>query len=294
MQKYKQNPRDTLDKNFFTGCLNEEFVMLPGSLGAPFFANQVGITHPDKDYFISRKVFAAITLEYVVSGEGFVEVDGKHEPVTQGDIYLLLPGKSHSYGASKTNPYEKIWINFVSDIFLNAITAFSLNNQTVYHAGENFKPLFYKLLEISQNETVDDNVQNELSKVVYSILADLNTVKNSMLPGDAFTRRVYEVLSRNTYGKPKIKELASTLCVSEAHLIKQFKQAYGVTPYHFLLDKKIETAKTLLSYTDKNVRQVAQELGFDNEHYFSDIFKQKTGYTPTAYRRTYGKSTPPR
>lgn len=286
MEKYKLNPQDTLENNIYRGCLNEEFIRLSGDANAPFYAYQVGVTNPDKNYFIHREVCSQIILEFVVSGEGFVEVDGKRERVTEGDVYLLLPQNKHSYGADKDNPYKKIWINFISQPFLNIIYAFALNERSVYHIGERILPEFEKLLEVAQNHITCDNVQIELSKIVYSILADLTSFKDDTLsPSNAFTRRVYSVLNGNVYGKPKIKELAQKLCVSEAYLIRQFKSVYGITPYKFLLNKKIETAKKLLVFTDKNIMEIAQELGFDNEHYFSDIFKQKTGLSPSSYRK---------
>lgn len=286
MEKYKSNPQDTLENNIYRGCLNEEFIKLSGDMNAPFFAYQVGVTNPDKNYFIHREVCSQIILEFVVSGEGFVEVDGKREVVSEGDVYLILPQNKHSYGADKDNPYKKIWINFTSPLFLNIIYTFALNEKFVYHAGERILPEFEKLLEVAQTHFTSDNVQLELSKIVYSILADISSIKDdSVLPSNAFTRRVYSVLNGNIYGKPKIKELAQKLCVSEAYLIRQFKSVYGITPYKFLLNKKIETAKKLLLFTQKNITEIAQELGFDNEHYFSDIFKQKTGLSPSLYRK---------
>lgn len=286
MEKYYENPHDTLEKNIFRGCLNEEFVRPEGTNGDPFFATRLGITHPDKDYFISRTVCSQIVLEYVVSGSGFVECNGKRESVCKGDVYLLLPENKHSYGADRHDPYEKIWINISSDLFLSYIYAYSLNEQTVYHVGESILPEFEQLLTTAQTQITNENVQIELSKIVFSIIASLVPAKNNAIsPSNAFTKRVHDVLSGQVYGKPTIKELAKKLCVSESYLIRQFKSVYGVTPYKFLLNKKIETAKKLLTFTNKNITKIAEELGFDNEHYFSDIFKQKTGHSPSAYRK---------
>ena len=127
MERYKQNPQDTLNRNTYKGTQNEEFVKFFADYSAPFSALQVGITYPDENYFISRKNTSAFVLEYVVSGKGFVEVEGKRESLSAGDVYLLQPGKDHCYGADKDNPYKKIWINFNSKMFVNVVESFGLD-----------------------------------------------------------------------------------------------------------------------------------------------------------------------
>ena len=62
-----------------------------------------------------------------------------------------------------------------------------------------------------------------------------------------------------------------------------FKRAYGITPYDYILTRKIETAKLLLKNSSLSVKEIAYRLNFADEHYFSNIFLQKTGVRPKKY-----------
>jgi AraC-like DNA-binding protein len=71
---------------------------------------------------------------------------------------------------------------------------------------------------------------------------------------------------------------------SESQTIRIFKRDWGTTPYRYLLDKRIELAKLYLNGSARSIKQIADELGFVDEFYFSDIFKKKTGLAPGRYR----------
>jgi AraC-like DNA-binding protein len=82
-----------------------------------------------------------------------------------------------------------------------------------------------------------------------------------------------------------IDELCSHISRSESQTIRLFKQAYGVTPYTYVLNKKLELGKSLLNSTNLSVKEIASKLAFADEYYFSNLFKSKVGITPSAYRK---------
>jgi len=62
------------------------------------------------------------------------------------------------------------------------------------------------------------------------------------------------------------------------------EQTCSMPPKAYFISLKIEEAKRLLSETPMNVTEISQMLGFSSVHYFSRLFKSKTGMTPTEYR----------
>ena len=56
-------------------------------------------------------------------------------------------------------------------------------------------------------------------------------------------------------------------------------------PIEYLLSKKVSYAKDLLRYTKLSVKQISLEIGIENTAYFSRLFKNKTGLSPSQYRR---------
>lgn len=85
-------------------------------------------------------------------------------------------------------------------------------------------------------------------------------------------------------GRPLcLDDISRAACLSKYALVRTFKAAYGMSPYRFFLNKKIEHSKQLLQ-TGKPIAEVAQRLGFADHAAFGKRFVKETGLTPSAYR----------
>lgn len=82
---------------------------------------------------------------------------------------------------------------------------------------------------------------------------------------------------------------AERLCISESYLNEVIKRNTGFNVSWWIRDRVILEAKRLLSFTDQTVLQVAYALGYDDHIYFSKLFKQHTGVTPSMFRMDYYK-----
>ena len=80
------------------------------------------------------------------------------------------------------------------------------------------------------------------------------------------------------------KIIARNLGISYSKFRSDFKRQTGLPPMQYFLLLKIEKAKNLLLNTDIYSKQIAYDLGFESEHYFYRLFKQKTGMTPAQFR----------
>ena len=72
--------------------------------------------------------------------------------------------------------------------------------------------------------------------------------------------------------------------MSESHFHKVFKREMGVSPTDFINGERIQKAKELLVSSDDSISGIAYTLGFNYPHYFSRMFKSKTGHTPVEFR----------
>jgi AraC-like DNA-binding protein len=100
----------------------------------------------------------------------------------------------------------------------------------------------------------------------------------------AHLRRARDLMDRD-YGRPlDVAALARTALMSSAHFSRQFRAAYGETPYGYLMTRRIERAKALLRRGDLSVTEVCMEVGCTSLGSFSTRFTQLVGETPTGYR----------
>ena len=104
------------------------------------------------------------------------------------------------------------------------------------------------------------------------------------LAGLARLRRVRDLMDREYASPLDVAALARVALMSTAHFSRQFRQAYGETPYSYLMTRRIERAKALLRLGELSVTEVCMAVGCTSLGSFSARFTELTGETPTAYR----------
>jgi len=97
-------------------------------------------------------------------------------------------------------------------------------------------------------------------------------------------RRARDLVDRE-YSRPlDVADLAREALMSSAHFSRQFRAAYGETPYSYLMTRRIERAQALLRRGDLSVTDVCMAVGCTSLGSFSARFTELVGETPTAYR----------
>ena len=97
-------------------------------------------------------------------------------------------------------------------------------------------------------------------------------------------RRTRDLIDRD-YARPlDVPSMASRALMSPAHFSRQFRAAYGETPYSYLMTRRIERAKALLRRGDLSVTEVCIAVGCTSLGSFSSRFTELVGETPSSYR----------
>jgi AraC-like DNA-binding protein len=104
-------------------------------------------------------------------------------------------------------------------------------------------------------------------------------------------RRVKDRIDRE-YAQPlDVEELARGAHMSAGHLSREFKQAYGESPYSYLMTRRIERAMALLRRGDLSVTDVCFEVGCASLGTFSTRFTELVGMPPSMYRTEAASAT---
>jgi AraC-like DNA-binding protein len=107
----------------------------------------------------------------------------------------------------------------------------------------------------------------------------------------ALLRRVRDRIDRD-YAQPlDVEALARDAHMSSGHLSRQFRLAYGESPYSYLMTRRIERAMALLRRGDMSVTEVCFEVGCSSLGTFSTRFTELVGMPPSAYRRHEAEAT---
>jgi AraC-like DNA-binding protein len=107
----------------------------------------------------------------------------------------------------------------------------------------------------------------------------------------ALLRRVRDRIDRD-YAQPlDLQALARGVYLSSGHLSRQFKLAYGESPYAYLMTRRIERAMALLGRGDLSVTEVCFAVGCSSLGSFSSRFTELVGVPPSVYRRQAARAT---
>ena len=107
----------------------------------------------------------------------------------------------------------------------------------------------------------------------------------------ALLRRVRDRMDRE-YAEPlDVEALARGVNMSAGHLSREFKRAYGESPYSYLMTRRIERAMALLRRGDLSVTDICFEVGCSSLGTFSTRFTELVGVPPSVYRRQEAQAT---
>jgi len=247
--------------------------------------------HP-RAYFFKWEHGRTLTeyqIVYITEGGGIFENNYGQTNVEEGSIIVLFPNEWHRYKPNKEVGWTELYIGFNGKFVSNFIDQIGINKKKpVIKTGinEHFIESFTRVFELAKNEQT--SFQLIASGVLLRLLGLIDaSIKNDELSND----RISDIISKIRYTIREnveidlnMQELGNQYNLSYSYFRKMFKKHTGISPKQYHLQLKIYMAKEMLLTTDKSVKEISIDLGFQSSAYFSRIFKQKMGIAPVNIR----------
>lgn len=252
-----------------------------------FLFQMCGTTYPNKNYCIRRPASSVSCLETVTAGTGVVRLDGREYRLEAGDSYLLPEGHDHVYFADRDNPWEKIWVNFGGEFSRALLRMWGLEGTCVFR-GLDLSDLLLKLQTFSGAH----DTQFAAEQCTGLMMQAFARMSASLLSPDAAplspARQLQLYIEQHATEPLRVEQLAAQIGLSPSQAQRVFHAKTGIPLYRYVLDRKIGIACQLLRETGMPVREIAAYLSFDDEFYFSGLFRRKVGVSPSQYRTKGG------
>lgn len=239
----------------------------------------------DSEYLVVRSGRKDYHLFFVTEGEAEIyETDGRVTRLSKGDFVLYPPKVPQKY--KRLRGSKDFWVHFngfqVPEILNDAALCLGVSRA---EACAEVNALFLSL--ITENSTHVSGRKGAEKVILLNILYTLGNIcahqdyrfQNSAVSSAiSYINENYEKDFSNTF-------LANMCHLSLGRFEHIFRAEMGISPSAYRQSLRIDNAKNLLSSTELPISEVGILCGFSDSLYFSRIFRQKTGCSPTEYRR---------
>jgi len=229
-----------------------------------------------------RENYPYWTIEIIVSGAGFLEINGESFQPGPGDVYILSRGSFHRYYPDYGNPWQKLFFVLEGELVDYLFKIYGME-QVYYVAGCDHLKKYFDLMMTLNIGTEDTD--HRAAVIFHQFLAELAGVfyaEKSVLPTCAATLKKH--LDSSLENPFELKKYAIDNDCSSAYLIRAFRESLSCTPYEYLMQKRIDMAKRYLEYSPLSIKEIADRLCFANQYYFSNYFRKRCGVSPTQFR----------
>ncbi|WP_157950142.1 helix-turn-helix transcriptional regulator [Vallitalea okinawensis] len=230
-------------------------------------------------------------LYYITKGSAYFYKESPNEKylLKKGHIYLLP--RRQLYGLGCDHYMEKFFFHFDLQL-VPGLDVFDCFND--YISMPFYSQDLYNLTDLASQQDLKSTLL--CKSILWETLAYFLEPHTDYLLKHAKKIKKYEslcsYLDSNCHFGITVKDLANTMNISPSYLSRVFKKDMGITIKEFVNAHLLDQAKKELIFTDKSIRQVAADLRFNDEFYFSNYFKRHTNCSPKYYQHinsVYGK-----
>lgn len=229
-------------------------------------------------------------IHYILKGKGCFETGGKRYTLQAGDSFIIFPGVTVCYYPDEEDEWEYIWVDFsgeeIPDILNN--TAFSIENPVVRACENNITTLFENLHDIYWN--TEKPAQQYLCKsALYRLLSEYILVyPNKAQKKLNLMEQIVAYIKANCSNPTlTVEDIEKEFGVGHMSLYRYFENSLNTTPKKYINSLRLENARVLLQFKDQTVKDAAYRAGFTDPLYFSKVFKEKFGVSPSEYHNYY-------
>lgn len=227
---------------------------------------------------------------YCVEGRGWVSINKTRMDISPSHFVVIPAHTPHRYGALEADPWTIYWVHFKGDIASHVVKLITRDAQDYLpylSYNEDRIKLFEEICFNLQQGFSADNLRY-VNMIFYHFLSSLlyeEKYNQAARPGpeDAITRTI-EMMQQKLNSNISLNALAAHSHLSVSHFSSLFRERTGFSPVEYFNHLKIQYSCQQLAFTAKPIKEIAAELSFSDQYYFSRIFSKYMGMSPSEYR----------
>jgi AraC-like DNA-binding protein len=248
--------------------------------------------HPEGYEFFYQKgrVLHEFQLHYITRGGGdFESASAGPARIEPGMVFMLFPGEWHRYTSWAATGWYEYWVGFGGQYATHLLQrGFVSRAHPVLRPGNEHAllDLFTGMISGMRREGAGSShiLGATASLMLATVYAGARSKDGGNTHAETVIRKVKALFHERLDAPLKMEQVAEDLHVGYAWLRRIFHDHTGLALHQYHLQLRLNRAMNLLGGSLITVKEVAHQTGFDDAHYFSRLFKKKTGSSPEAWR----------
>lgn len=198
---------------------------------------------------------------------------------------------SKKYAAIFKEKLDPVSSSNVKDKILSDTIPREFSSELTFECGSLMDQFFLMHHEsLSKNQYTSEKISALLKYILLSMYSSISTDDTSY-PSQTLNNITTYILNNYSDCELTNEAIASAFGYHPYYINTIFKNSFGITMHQYILNLRIQSAKTILSsVSTTSINDVAEISGFNSASYFSQIFKKYTGLSPLEYRKKYHKN----
>lgn len=256
------------------------------------YVYQCGSFHCENGHAYGPAVRDHFLIHYVHSGKGIFQIGNDVYHLKAGSGFLICPDMITYYKADDHDPWHYSWIGFhgiKAEAYLKDANL-TLNNPVFTYEEDDFISNCFTEMDSAYSLKRGGEVKRLaylyafLNKLIQMNTEDLYYDSPPYSKRDAYIIKALEFIEMNYSRNITIDSISKTVGLNRSYLTSIFKSIMGITLQEYLIEYRIRKACELLPNKDLSIGNISRSVGYTDPLYFSKIFKQIKGITPTEYR----------
>lgn len=246
-----------------------------------------------ENYYLDYNKHSHESLAFSVFSSGNLEVlfhNKKQIEVQNKQVIVYNPHQVHMTKSKRKNVKNYFSLHIDSSWYKNIQKEFFhshadtlylenlLKDESIYNSLYKFCEEFY-VFNTYDLESLKDLLKKIIKKYSFQ--------EEQINEEPKFLLEVERFIENNIEEPISLEDIAKAVCYDESYITRVFKKKYGLTPHAYLLNKRVQKAKTkLIDSKDISLAELSSEVGFYDQNHFSKVFKKVFAITPNSYRKS--------
>ena len=240
----------------------------------------------DHHYMNRKEGIEEYIFLYCTEGKGTIWINGKKYVLSENEAFCIPRFQKHCYYSDKKNPWSILWVHFKGE----DTQYFPLDECKVVrfkssHASNRMMFLFDLLFRVLEgNYTLGNFIY--ISQVLLMVLAETyhREKKGDIVEQNKHVTNIVKYMYLHIGENLYLEDICERFELSKSYVNTIFLKCTQHAPMEFFTNLKMRQACNMLRDSDMYVYEIAQQLGYKDQYYFSRLFKKVVGMSPKEYK----------